>query len=105
MLAVTDKLLPVAGPGGTGASAYQVWLTQPGNAGKTQAQFIASLKGADGVTQDISGKLDGTTAALIALFDALPQLPTDPTQYPTAGGLFRDGDANGYRLVRLYSAS
>lgn len=42
---------------------------------------------------------------LAAAFDALPQLPADPSAYPAAGGLFRDGDANGYRIVRILPAS
>lgn len=37
---------PQGETGPTGKSAYQVWLAQPGNAGKTEAQYIASLKGA-----------------------------------------------------------
>lgn len=43
-------------------------------------------------------------ADLLAYFDGLPALPSDPSTYPTNGGLFRDGDASGYRLVRLYPA-
>lgn len=36
------------GTNGTdGQSAYQLWLTQPGNAGKTEEEFLASLKGDD----------------------------------------------------------
>lgn len=31
-----------------GKSAYQSWLAQPGNAGKSEAEFVAALKGADG---------------------------------------------------------
>lgn len=30
--------------GDPGKSAYEVWLTQPGNEGKTVAEFLASLK-------------------------------------------------------------
>lgn len=41
---------PQGETGPTGKSAYQVWLTQSGNAGKTEAQYIASLKGAKGDT-------------------------------------------------------
>ena len=41
---------PQGETGPTGKSAYQVWLAQPGNAGKTEAQYIASLKGAKGDT-------------------------------------------------------
>lgn len=41
---------PQGETGPTGKSAYQVWLAQPGNAGKTEAQYIASLKGEKGAT-------------------------------------------------------
>lgn len=57
------------------------------------------------VSAAISGKLDKTAAALMLLLDALPTLPADPSAYPAQGGLFRDGDANGYRLVRIFPAS
>ena len=43
--------LPISLKGETGAdgkSAYQSWLEQPGNAGKTEAQFVAWLKGVQG---------------------------------------------------------
>lgn len=43
--------------------------------------------------------------SLTQLLDGLPALPVDPANYPTGGGLFRDGDANGYRLVRILPAS
>jgi hypothetical protein len=49
--------------------------------------------------------LNDLTGILITLFDALQVLPSDPSAYPAAGGLFRDGDANGYRLVRILPAS
>ena len=56
---------PQGETGPTGKSAYQVWLAQPGNAGKTEAQYIASLKGEKGATgatgpQGATGK-DGQT--------------------------------------------
>ncbi|CAO4149391.1 LexA repressor [Methylorubrum aminovorans] len=50
----------------------------------------------------IDRKLDATSTALLHLLDVLPLLPSDPTAYPATGGLFRDGDANGYRLIRIY---
>jgi len=57
----------------------------------------------------VNGKLDSTPSALVGLLttalDGLPSLPTDPSSYPAQGGLFRDGDANGYRLVRIFPAS
>lgn len=34
--------------GATGVSAYQTWLTLPGNSGKSEAEFIQSLKGTVG---------------------------------------------------------
>jgi hypothetical protein len=34
--------------GATGLSAYQIWLMQPGNAGKTLVEFFDSLKGDKG---------------------------------------------------------
>ena len=43
--------LPISLTGATGSagkSAYQSWLEQPGNAGKTEAQFVAWLKGDQG---------------------------------------------------------
>lgn len=44
-------LLPVGGPAGLpGQSAYAAWLTLPGNAGKTVAQFVASLSAAGAVS-------------------------------------------------------
>jgi hypothetical protein len=40
-----------------GESAYDLWLTQPGNAGKTEAEFLASLKGVKG--EDGTDGVDG----------------------------------------------
>ena len=37
--------------------------------------------------------------------DNLPALPEDPSLYPAGGGLFRNGDGNGYTLTRLYGSS
>lgn len=34
--------------------------------------------------------------------DNLPALPEDPSLYPASGGLFKNGDATGYTLTRLY---
>jgi hypothetical protein len=54
-------LIPVGGPPGLpGQSTFAAWLTLPGNGGKSLADFMAAQKGKDGVTQDISGKLDKT---------------------------------------------
>src|SRR5690606_4538669 len=46
--------IPVASPS---KSAYEIWLDLPGNAGKTEADFIDNLKGSDG-----SGILTGNAA-------------------------------------------
>lgn len=37
-----EAVVHEAGP--PGASAYEIWLAQPGNAGKTIPEFIASLQ-------------------------------------------------------------
>lgn len=37
-----------SGGGVDGKSAYEVWLQQPGNAGKTETQFITAITGAPG---------------------------------------------------------
>ncbi|ABY63059.1 tail fiber protein [Pseudomonas phage 201phi2-1] len=55
-------------PGPAGKSAYQVWLEQPGNAGKTEAEYIASLKGDKGDEGDVGP--DGLSAYQVWL--ALP---------------------------------
>lgn len=34
--------------GADGKSAYEVWVAQPGNAGKNEQEYLASLKGAKG---------------------------------------------------------
>ncbi len=35
-------------PGAAGKSAYEIWKAQSGNSGKTEAEFLASLKGEPG---------------------------------------------------------
>lgn len=83
----------------------------PGQNGLPGAAGNPGANGLPGVIQSIGGlsqaaiSLSDLTGILTALFDALPVLPADPSAYPTAGGLFRDGDANGYRLVRILPAS
>jgi hypothetical protein len=52
------KWVDIGVPGPQGKSAYQTWLELPGNAGKTEAEFIASLKGPSG-DDGINGQ-DGT---------------------------------------------
>ena len=51
--------------GQDGQSAYALWLTQSGNAGKTEAEFIASLKGDTGAQGDPS--TDDQNATEVAL--------------------------------------
>ncbi|TXN67267.1 hypothetical protein [Methylobacterium sp. WL6] len=106
MLTGYDKTLPVAGAAGVGASAYQDWLTLPGNAGRSKADFLASLIDVGAVSAGdlaaaLANYLPNTASGLLALFDGLPPLPADPALYPAAGGLFRSGDANGYGIVRI----
>lgn len=60
--AVIDRRwVDIGVPGPAGESNYQIWLRQPGNAGKTEAEFIASLKGGKGDKGDKGDKgTDGT---------------------------------------------
>ncbi len=82
------------------------WLQTVGTATSTSAINIL-LGTARGINRGsvpapgISQFLGILTAAL----DSLPALPADPSLYPSQGGLFREGDANGYRVVRLYPYS
>lgn len=46
-----------------GASAYETWLELPGNAGKTEEEFITSLEGTDGV-DGVDGK-DGRNLEIL----------------------------------------
>lgn len=39
---------------------------------------------------------------IVRAMDALPMLPADPSLYPAGGGLFKNGDATGYSLTRIY---
>lgn len=50
-----------------GRSAYQIWAAQPGNAGKTEAQFLASLKGADGKDASLPAKVQFKMGATVAV--------------------------------------
>lgn len=45
--------------GQQGLSAYEVWLQQPGNAGKSEAEFIAAITGPASITVD--KEMDGTS--------------------------------------------
>ncbi|MDE8741400.1 hypothetical protein PZA20_06140 [Pectobacterium polaris] len=42
------KVLPAAFTVSDGASAYEVWKAQAGNANKTEAQYVAEIKGLKG---------------------------------------------------------
>ncbi len=51
LASITGPAGPAGATGATGAagkSAYEIWLEQEGNAGKTVAEFLASLKGEPG---------------------------------------------------------
>lgn len=43
---------PQGEPGNDGQSAYEIWQALPGNAGRSEAEFIADLQGADGSKGD-----------------------------------------------------
>lgn len=80
-----------------GKSAYQTWLDQPGNAGKTEAQFIASIKGTKGDTgiQGIQGE-DGKSA--FEVWQALPgNIGKDETDYMNA--IEGDAGASAYEIA------
>lgn len=66
----TRKWVDIGVPGPEGKSAYETWLLLPGNAGKTEAEFIATLKGprGDDGTDGIKGD-DGNSAYEIAVLD------------------------------------
>lgn len=59
------KWVDIGVPGPEGKSAYQSWLAQSGNAGKTEAEFVASLKGKQGDIGPIGP--DGKTAYQLAV--------------------------------------
>ncbi|MEU4226232.1 hypothetical protein AB0F17_18190 [Nonomuraea sp. NPDC026600] len=62
-----------------GKSAYELWVAQPGNAGKTVADFLASLKGADGKDTSLPAKVqfkfDGVTAVCTKGADTAAGIP------------------------------
>jgi len=72
---------PVRGPDGVdGKSAYQSWL-DVGNVG-TEAQFVASLKGADGVDgEDGADGLNMVITDVVNTYSALPLAPADKSVY------------------------
>lgn len=66
--------------GPPGSSAYDVWLAQPGNAGRSAAEFLESLRGPAGVTpisDDPENRL--TTGGDGGLF--VPDIQVDPLAY------------------------
>lgn len=63
--------------GAAGQSTYALWLTQPGNAGKTEAEFLASLKGTNG-TNGIDGR-NVTVLGGLSSYGAIVAQP-DPAQ-------------------------
>lgn len=79
-----------------GASAYEIWVEQPGNAGKTIEEFLASLRGTDGTngTDGVDG-VDGKNLrvlgrrANLAAIQAIPD-PQDQDAYTAddAGHLY-----------------
>jgi len=56
-LTLTENGLALGMPG---LSAYQFWLTQPGNAGKTEDEYFESIKGEQGL-QGPPGGSDGAS--------------------------------------------
>lgn len=72
-----DDILFVSGPGGlTGQGAIDAWRALPGNAGKTDAQYFAAMRGADGLVRSVNGK-------------SLPDVVLNPGDL---GALALDGD-------------
>lgn len=56
---VTQIIVPTGPKGDEGESAYETWLKLPGNAGKTEQEFIDSLKpSAQEIAQEVSPLLD-----------------------------------------------
>lgn len=82
----------------------------PGVPGAPGVPGQPGANGAPGVIQSVGGlsqaiiSIADLTEILTTLFDGLPLMPSDLSTVP-GGGLFRDGDANGYRLVRIFPAS
>jgi len=101
--------------GAPGLSAYQVWLMLPGNAGKTEAQFITAITGAAGTPPTFvvgtvtAGPTPGVTAVTVGtvctLNFVLAQGPTGPSGGP--GPLGPQGAPGPNTLVykRLASSS
>lgn len=64
----TRKWVDVGVPGPVGKSAYQSWVGMPGNEGKNEAEFVASLKGKDAYQTwlELPGNAGKTEAEFIA---------------------------------------
>lgn len=77
-----------------------VYLTN--KAGKTQRSAVGASN-----FEWVLGAFDEMPDAqlknlVFRALDTLPALPNDPSLYPVGGGLFRNGDSNGYTLTRLF---
>lgn len=73
---------PLRGPegkpgvdGDDGDSAFETWLQQPGNEGKTEAEFLESLKGADGDSAYEIWLSEGNTGSEQDFLDSLKGEP------------------------------
>ena len=83
--------------GNQGYSAYEVWKMLPGNAGKTEAQFITAITGAAGTPPNFvvgtvtAGATPGVTAVTVGntctLNFVLAQGPTGPSGGPGPAGI------------------
>lgn len=84
-----EKLKGQAGGGANGKSAYEIWL-EAGNTG-TEADFLASLEGADGISPTVSISKSGKVTTITI---------TDKDGTHTA--TINDGEdgADGYSPVR-----
>lgn len=72
--------------GDTGESAYQLWLKQPGNAGKSLQEYLASLKGEKGDGLQIDG--------VVATVGELPTGTTKSTYLVGTTLYFRQAGSN-----------
>ena len=80
---------------GTGESAYDTWQAQPGNAGKTEAEFIADITGTDGADAydlwlQLAGNAGKTPAQFIASLVGDSFFETWLTQPGNSGKSFID---------------
>lgn len=72
---VTQIIVPTGPKGDEGESAYQTWLSLPGNAGKTEQEFIDSLKPSpQEIAQEVAPLLDvGDTTFVSDRTENLPK--------------------------------